>query len=251
LIGGAVLILAGLGRLYAQSYALNGTGRGLSLAGVQSIVAGTVWGWGWLIQMAGALVLIAAFRRARRGGSGWLVAASASLLIAITPALSGHAVSTAHLVPLTVASDTLHVVGAGTWLGTLAVIMVAGIPAARSLGDEDRHVAIGQVVRDFSRVALVGVGLTTITGVVSAWIHLGSIANLWQSPYGRILLLKVGVFSMVALTGAYNWRRVTPALGNPAGTARLRRFAAFELAIALIIILITAVLAATPTPSDL
>jgi putative copper export protein len=43
---------------------------------------------------------------------------------------------------------------------------------------------------------------------------------------------------------------VRPALGDDAGTARLRRSAAAELAVGALVLLATAVLVATPTPAD-
>jgi putative copper export protein len=43
---------------------------------------------------------------------------------------------------------------------------------------------------------------------------------------------------------------VRPALGDDAGTARLRRSAAAELAVGALVLLATAVLVATPTPVD-
>lgn len=73
---------------------------------------------------------------------------------------------------------------------------------------------------------------------------------LWQSRYGRTLLLKLAVLAGVAATGFYNWRRVRPALGDELGTARLRRSSAIELPIGLAVLLVTAVLVATPPPGD-
>ena len=50
---------------------------------------------------------------------------AAVLALAFTPALSGHAVATS---ALAVVSDGLHVLSAGGWLGTLLLMVVAGLP---------------------------------------------------------------------------------------------------------------------------
>ncbi len=140
--------------------------------------------------------------------------------------------------------------GAGGWLGSLLVLLVAGIPAARQLGEGRRGVGVAALVRAFSPTALLFAGILVATGVFASWLHLGSISNLWQSEYGRTLLLKLGIFVLVFGTGAYNFRRVLPVLGEDAGTRRLRRSAGFELAVGAVVLLVTAILVATSPPAD-
>jgi copper resistance protein D len=111
--------------------------------------------------------------------------------------------------------------------------------------------AVAVLVHAFSPTARIFAALVTATGVLSAAFHLGSLADLWQSPYGRTLLLKIGVLSLVLGTGAYNWLRVLPALGGEEGSTRLRRSAGFELAVGAAVLLATAVLVATPPPVEM
>jgi putative copper export protein len=215
------------------------------------MLARTVWGWGWLLQLGAALAAAAAFALARRGtGAGWAAAALAALGLAFTPALAGHAAAAPRLTALAVLSDGLHVLGAGGWLGSLVVVLGAGVPAALALGPGRRGAAVAALVDAFSPTALACAGLTAGTGLLAAWLHVGRLAALWGTGYGRTLLVKLAVLSLVAGTGAYNWRRVRPALGDDAGTARLRRSAAAELAVGALVLLATAVLVATPTPVD-
>ena len=82
----------------------------------------------------------------------------------------------------------------------------------------------------------------------AALVHLGSIPALWGSGYGRTLLVKLGLLAVVFGTGAYNWRRVRPSLGNDAGTRRLRGSAAVEIAVGVLVLAVTAVLVATAPP---
>jgi len=51
--------------------------------------------------------------------------------------------------------------------------------------------------------------------------------------------------------GAYNWRLVRRRLGDEVTTRQLRRSATLELCIALVVVAVTAVLVATPTPANL
>jgi putative copper export protein len=80
---------------------------------------------------------------------------------------------------------------------------------------------------------------------------MSEISALWQSEYGRTLLLKLAFLSVVAGTGAYNWRRVKPTLGTAAATTALQRSARIEMLAGVLMIAVTAVLVATPTPMDL
>jgi putative copper export protein len=56
------------------------------------------------------------------------------------------------------------------------------------------------------------------------------------------------LFVCVALTGAYNWRRMLPALGDEAGARQIRRTASIELAIGAVVLAVTATLVVTPPP---
>jgi putative copper export protein len=174
-----------------------------------------------------------------------------AVALAFTPGLSGHAAAIPGLATPAVLADAAHVLGAGGWLGSLLVLLAAGLPAARQLGEGRRGPGVAALVRAFSPTALLFAGILIATGVFASWLHLGSISNLWQSEYGRTLLLKLGIFALVFGTGAYNLRRVLPALGEDTGTRRLRRSAGFELAVGAVVLLVTAVLVATSPPADM
>jgi putative copper export protein len=92
--------------------------------------------------------------------------------------------------------------------------------------------------------------LVAVTGVVAAWAHLGALPTLWQSEYGRVLLLKLGVLTVVAAIGAYNWRIVRPSMGDERGAMRMRRSAVLELSVGALLLAVTAVLVVTPPPPE-
>lgn len=182
-------------------------------------------------------------------GMGWAAAALGVLILAFTPAFSGHAAATTRFAPLPVLADGLHVLGAGGWLGSLLVLVAAGLPAALALAADRRGPAVAALVGAFSPTALGFAALVTLTGVFAGWLHLGSVPALWQSAYGRTLLVKLAVLGGVFGTGAYNWLRVLPALGTDEAAGRLRRSATAELLVGLVVLAATAVLVATGTPA--
>lgn len=258
--GAAALVPIALLRLYAQSYALHGADAAFNGSLITAMLTRTTWGWGWILQLGAAIVAVAGFAMARRARSetgsdrtrlGWTVAALAGLVLAFTPALAGHASSAPQLKALAIVADALHIIGAGGWLGSLLFVLAAGIPAALRLAESERGQAVADLVNAFSPTALIFAGLVGVTGVFAGWLHVGAISALWQTTYGQILLLKLGVLSIVALTGAYNWRRVRPALGTVEGAQRIKRSAGLELGVAVVVLVITAILVATPTPMDM
>lgn len=261
----AVLALAAtlLLRLVAQGVAMHGVSRAVDIALLAPMITSTTWGIGWLLQLAGVIVAgiglagVRAVRNRPAGGAAphthafWRVAGAGVVLLAFSPAFSGHAASVPKLRLLAILADGLHVLGASSWLGTLSVVLFAGVAAAASRGLDVAGPFVRDLINSFSPVALVSAGLTATTGVFAAWLHVGTVPNLWGSRYGLILLLKLGILSIVALTGFYNWRVVKPRLGSADAALHLRRSASIEVAVALLVLLVTAVLVASPTALDM
>lgn len=250
---GLVAITATLARLIAQHAAVFGTGEGLTSASLATLLFRSNWGQSWWLAFTAAVAVAFIAHRLRRPTDvSWLMAATAILLFAASQPLSGHPAA-ASTPSLAVATQLLHLLAAGGWVGSLAMLTLVAIPAAQRLeatatGSPDARVA--GLVRAFSPTALAFAALLGITGVLTAWGNLGGLAPLWQSAYGRTLLLKLGFLSVAVATGAYNWRRVLPALGQPIASARLRRSSWLELAAALLVVVVTAVLVASPMPGE-
>ncbi|HUQ46800.1 MAG TPA: CopD family protein, partial [Gemmatimonadaceae bacterium] len=246
----AVLLLFGVIRLVAQSIAMHGIDQTV-FSPMLPMIVGTSWGIGWLLQMAGSLLVILGVRLARRDEKrGWNVATVGAIAIAFSPALSGHAASSPHFATLAVLSDGLHVMGAGGWLGSLFFVIAVGVPAALSLDSDRRSGAVASLVNVFSPAALMFAAVVAATGVFAGWLHIGSIRGLFETTYGRTLIVKLGILSLVIATGAHNWLRVKPTLGKTEGTTRLKKTASAEILIAIFVLAVTAVLVATPTAID-
>jgi len=113
---------------------------------------------------------------------------TAALLLALplvaAPTLSGHALDRG-LPRLNVAADVLHVAGASAWVGALLGLVVT------------RR-------RDF-RLVVGGVVVLAVSGVVRASYELLHVAQLWETNYGRTILVKTGLLFAAAALGL--WRR--------------------------------------------
>lgn len=249
-IAALVLVIAALARLYLQSAMMRGADE--SMTSVMATTAlHTRWGTTWIVHVAASAALALAFLMVGRAGRGaWWGAALFGLVLAATYSFAGHAGAAEHLPMIAVGADTLHVLSAAGWLGSLLLVVIVGLSGVSASVDVERSVTVRALVEAFSPVALTCAGLVVASGAVSAWLRLESVAALWTSTYGRVLLVKLGALAGVIATGAYNWRFVRPRLGTDAATARVRRSATIELGIGALVLIVTAVLVATPTPSE-
>jgi copper transport protein len=169
-------------------------------------------------------------------------------------------------VPLAVVSDLVHLTSMGLWLGGLAMLALVVSrprPQAQSSSqspskspdrrDLSTHVT---AVQRFSRLALCCVGALVVSGVYQAWRNVGSWSALSGTPYGRLVVLKIGGLCVLIGLGwmARDWiRRTVEHTGRVAVAQaqrmdapdllfRLRRSVALEAAVALIVLAFSSVL---------
>ena len=249
LIGSIQFLLAAVGRLYAQAVAFLFPGDPLTLADVGVIVFDTGWGSKWLVQVAAGLTAAVGFALARRGvRAGGPVAVIGAIATAVTLPLTGHAVAASWHWSITWPLQALHVLAGATWLGSLLLLVLVAFGAEAGSEGEDRERTVADLVTVFSPVALAGVGAAVVMGTVLSVSYVGSWPALWQTTYGRALMVKIGLLGLTALLGAYNWRRLRPRLGTPGSAGRLFQSARLELLVGALLLAATAILVALPAP---
>jgi copper transport protein len=199
-------------------------------------------GVGQVLQVVALALLVGGFLLAlRRVNAGWMLAAVGLALSALRGLATGNWASIV---------NPVHMLAAGMWIGTLAVLVFVGIATtyAHGVTGERRGRVVADMVNAFSPLAL-GSALVLVTfGVITAVRHLKYWAALWTTPYGQMFLVKLALVATVVALGAWNWRRVRPTLGEDAGASAIRRSARMELAVAALVLLATAVVVSLPTP---
>ncbi|HET6997654.1 MAG TPA: copper resistance protein CopC [Solirubrobacterales bacterium] len=210
---------------------------------------GTVWG---VTALAWALLGLGAVPALRRPAP-WSVAALLAPLafVALEPALSGHP-STQSPVALLFSANVLHVVAMSVWVGGLASLVLILPAATRELEPPQRSRLIAAVLARFSPLALASVAVILLTGIGQAYAYVRHLDNLFDTPYGRAVLIKFVLLTAALIPlVAYNRYRSVPRLqriaagGEAPGRSGLllRRALRGEVALIVVVLGVTAALA--------
>ncbi|MEZ5080991.1 MAG: CopD family protein [Thermoleophilia bacterium] len=161
----------------------------------------------------------------RRSTAVALAAPPAAVIVAMS--WLGHA-SLATDRTLNISVDAVHTAATAAWIGGLVGLGYLVItPTTRlALGDGVAYAAAA-VVR-FSSLAVAAVAVLVVTGVYRALAEVGALGDLTGTVYGRVLLIKLGLFAGMLMLGGYNRFVVHPrleraALGLPGGDAAATR----------------------------
>lgn len=179
------------------------------------------------------------------GDHAWHASASPAALVGIALVVAsflfdGHTVSEGPRW-LHAGANLVHVVTAATWAGGVA--MLALVIARRNRNNVATR-SLQLAVR-FSVVATVALVSAGLAGVVLSAVILDSPSQLWSTPWGQLLLVKVALVAIAAAGGAYNHKIIVPELErspDDAGVAhRFRTVVTLE-AVALVAVTITTAL---------
>jgi putative copper export protein len=188
-----------------------------------------------------ALALIGFMVASAGSAVGWALAAVGVVVGALRSALLGQ---WSRLI------NPVHALAAGLWLGTLFVLVIAGLvllfqhePSVARRGE-----IAAAMVNGFSPLALTMGGVVVLFGVITAWRHLHVLSNLWATPYGIALIVKLLLVAFVFALGAWNWRRQRPTLGTEPAAMAIRRSSIAELTVATFVLIATAIVVSLPSP---
>ncbi len=242
-----------------------------SLSSISDVWKDTRFGQVWTLRvsvlMGGFLLSALAFGRLKdlivKGDwreSSWISLAVCAFALPLTTSLISHAAAERSQTEFRVIVDWMHLVTGGIWIGGLLQLALI-TPAVLSVADRRAGFLAGVIPR-FSQVAIVAVGLVVTTGAIQWWHRLHGITAAFDSNYGYMLAVKVVLLTPLLLLAAFNLLVVRPRFlsfvvrGAKAASARIlsweRRFrwaVAGELAVALVILGVTALLTETSTPT--
>ncbi len=109
------------------------------------------------------------------------------------------------------------------WLGGLAFLLAAVPAATRALAPPERTRLLAAALRRFSSLALLSVLALAATGTLQAIFEVRTPSALFDTAFGRAVLVKAALLLALIALGALNRRRVVPALEAPGRRRRRAR----------------------------
>ncbi len=189
------------------------------------------------------------------------VALAGALGVLATFSLSSHAAAAPVVRTAALAFDFAHRLAAGTWTGGLLALALAGIPAARAVAGNNADLVGDGAAALFSRfsvIAQVAMVAVLMTGLYPAIQQITGLSDLGQTTWGLALTAKVALWASIMMFAAANAFTFVPALAGRAGAAarrlaavdQLRSAVRVELGLAAVLIVVAAVMSASPQPAQ-
>ncbi|HLK83955.1 MAG TPA: copper homeostasis membrane protein CopD [Xanthobacteraceae bacterium] len=255
----AVAMLSGAAWLVFVAVEIGGSSvaDAVSQGVVWTVLTQTAFGDAWMLRLEAAL-LLAVLLLLPKPNPGLafatdIICALLAAALAASLAWAGHAAATEGLDgTVHLASDALHLVAAGAWLGALWPLSIL-LGRAREAGDPASAAIAYQATRRFSILGMSSVAAILASGVVNTYEILGVEVFSLRTEYNRLLLAKIGLFGAMAAIAAVNRQRLTPRLSDERDRTRamqqLRLNSLTEAGLGLLILAIVAVLGRIP-PHD-
>lgn len=230
-------------RVWFQAQAL--TMDGDAVLPMAARVMQTTWGQAAGVQGVAALVLLFAAAAARRGATrAWRTITIGAFVLAIVPAYMGHANATEVAHAWAMLADWVHVLVAGAWAGGVATLTLCTIALRAAPGGAEVSATL---IEGFKRLAQRSVAVLVLSGAMSATFRLTAPADLAGTTYGRLLLFKLGLV-LIALAVGWRHSKSAAARVRSGGGVAVARSIAWEAAVMVAVIGVTALLAGSPPP---
>jgi copper transport protein len=246
------LFAASLIGLLVQAGQVSGTEMAVPWSSaVNNVLFQTRYGALWLARMVLALGLMGLLTKSSPKRERW-IASGVALLLLLTISLGSHAAAEPQPT-LPVVADWLHLLAASIWIGGL-IYFVAGLWATRHLDRALRTRLTAQLIPRFSAPALISVGTLALTGLYSALLRIGTLDALFNTLYGRALIVKILIALPMIGFGAINLLIVTPRIQRAAAALsttsplsdRFRRIVTSEVTLGALLLLSVGVFTSLP-----
>jgi copper resistance protein D len=214
-----------------------------------TVLSGTTFGRVWIARLViGALLAAAVWSQSREQKPIWCSLVQVLLAAGFVASLAwaGHAAATPGLQgDIHLVSDILHLIAVGAWVGGLLpyILLLKTFRHRKATGSE---LAIITATQRFSNLGILAVGTIVVTGVVNTWNLVGSVGALIGTDYGRLLLVKIGLFLVMVGFATINRLRLSPRLATDDATSKLERNSLIEAGLGLIVLFVIGVLGTLP-----
>lgn len=252
--GAAALSLLALAALALQTGLMAGAlDQALNPEALAFVVGGTALGAAYALRAGAALLLVLSVLVLRPGRALWSVAILLGLIVAVSFAWTGHGAATEGAGRwLHLTADILHAVAALIWIG--AVLAFAVLASRRIERDAASQAALATALGGFARVGTLCVAVLLVTGLINSVFLVGieRALTLGETPYGRLLALKLAAFvGMLALAALHRFRSTPVLERGEGGLSGLRLSLGVELALGLLILGLVGAMGMLAPPASL
>jgi copper transport protein len=204
------------------------------------IATGTRFGAAFIAMTLGYALVTALVFLGWLSDRAWLLwaALGVGLGFASGLSLSGHSAADAGASWKSQLADWVHLSAAMVWIGGLVQLGFVVWPLAPEL----RRRAFLR----FSRLATLLIGALLLAGVYLAILRLPRVSDLWETGYGHVLLVKLGLVALALAWGAAHKFFAAPRVSAASG--RLRRSLLGESMVGMAVLLAAAVLVDAKPP---
>jgi putative copper resistance protein D len=172
----------------------------------------TSFGQVWVVRLAlGVVLLTLILIRSNEHHSDRTIVLLAGLLL-VSLALVGHTqTNDGALWIVHMSADGAHLLAAGAWLGGLLALGYVLMLARRLPSAEHNAQALAALIH-ISGMGYAAVAILIGSGLVNAWLLVGSPGRVTTTPYGQLLFVKLCLLAGMLALAAQNRFRLVPAL---------------------------------------
>lgn len=208
-------LLSGLGMMALAASMTGASIWAVDREVLKEVIAETAIGSAWIVRMVAlAIAVLSAFALKPRRSIARLGLLASTALAITTLVWTGHAGATeGSMGTIHRLSDMVHMLAAAVWIGGIAAFSLLLFRPLRHQ-TATRLAMTHRALAQFARVGTLTVALIVITGVINCFAVVGfpHFTQLPLTPYGQLLLAKLGLFGAMLLLAASNRWRLTPAL---------------------------------------
>ncbi|MHB8600035.1 MAG: copper resistance D family protein [Ktedonobacteraceae bacterium] len=122
-------------------------------------------------------------------------------ILFIAMSISGHAsVVTSNFQTYAILVDWFHLMAAALWVGSILYIATTYLPVLQHRPLPERVYSLITTLPYYARLAIVGIVILAVTGIFSSEVHLTSAQQLYDTAYGRTLIIKSVLVVVLLLT---------------------------------------------------
>jgi copper transport protein len=240
-------------------------GSNIAMLAVQSIALQTSaleaiqtgFGTTWLVRMSLTIIMFAIWfwieRKTVVGKIHQLLILGFSLALIATTTMLGHGVASMHEPAIIL--DYTHNLLASVWIGGVIYAAFVMIPSFDKTESDKKERLSLLAIPKLSSMIIVAVGILLITGPTLLWFLESDVGLLYDSTYGRLILIKIALGIVMIAIGGYNQFRIQkPAEKNmESGIAsvykKFRKSLRIESAIGIVLLGVVALLANSSLPA--